>query len=133
MRVSHYNQFRVLTAVASEFELLVANGVVVDISASVSRTFHGASMGIEADTYERFIEWNSSSMRVHGIHLEQCHRLMAMIDAAASLGVAAQASDFVCRAVDTRGRDSQARRAIFTLRQVKHNARQAWVIEAIKR
>ncbi|QHE89305.1 hypothetical protein [Hydrogenophaga sp. BPS33] len=132
MRVSQYNQFRVLTDVANDFGSLVASGAVVDVSASVSRTFSGASVAIEADTYERFVEWNGMAMREHGLHLEPRLRLMAVIETVAYLGTKVQESVFVCRAVDVHGRDSRARRALFTLRPVNCKARQAWVIEAVK-
>lgn len=132
MRVSQYNQFRVLDASSRDYGALVASGAVVDVSAIASRTTNAASVGIEADTYERFVEWSARAMREHGVHLEQGHRLTALIEAISHVWPQAMAGEFVCRTVDARGPDSRARRALFTLRGLKHNARQAWVIEAAK-
>jgi hypothetical protein len=132
MRVSQYNQFRVLAEPSRDYGSLLASGAVVDVSAIASRTINAASVGIEADTYERFVEWSARAMREHGVHLEQRDRLITLIESISHVGLHAKAGDFVCRAVDARGPDSRARRALFTLRGLKHNARQAWVIEAVK-
>ncbi len=132
MRVSQDNQFRVLHASSRDYGALVASGAVIDVSAIASRTTNAASVGIEADTYERFVEWSAHAMREHGVHLEQRHRLTALIEAISLVGPDAKAGEFVCRTVDAHGPDSRARRALFALRELKHNARKAWVIEAVK-
>jgi hypothetical protein len=132
MRVSQYNQFRVLAESSRDYGSLLASGAVVDISAIASRTINAASVGIEADTYERFVEWSVRAMREHGVHLEQRDRLMTLIEAIPPVGPHAKAGEFVCRAVEGGGGANPGRRALFTLRGLKHNARQAWVIEAVK-
>jgi hypothetical protein len=132
MRVSQYNQFRVLAKPSRDYGSLLASGAVVDVSVIASRTINAASVGIEVDTYERFVEWSARAMREHGVHLEQRDRLMTLIEAISPVGSRTKDGDFVCRVVDARGPDTRARRALFTLRGIKHNARQAWVIEAVK-
>lgn len=128
MRVEQFNQFVHLPAASADFASRVVLGEVIDVSPSAARIFGSKRVGVEAKTYERFVEWSNAAMRRFGQHLDQRHRLETMLDALCYAAQEPSGSSFVLRAVDAMGFDGRAMRHVLSLRRVGAGAAAAWLI-----
>ena len=124
----HYHQLHHVPAVAADFATQVERGEVIDVSPFAARIFGSTRVGIDAPTYERFVEWGNAAMRRFGIQLDQRHRLETLLDAGCYAALESGGSSFVCRAVDATGFDGRQQRHVLSLRRVGSAASSAWLI-----
>jgi len=107
--------------------LQAAANSFVDISYAAAH--HGIGrIAIEARTYERFVEWNSSAMRRLGVHLDPQARLDALLGSCRHAACSRQGGCFVCRAVDACGQGTRPRRHVFELTNRGTKYQPAWLI-----
>lgn len=128
MRIEQFQHFRNATPAAAGFASLVACGKLVDVSSFAARIFGGKQVGIDATTHERFVEWSNAAMRRHGVHLDQRHRLMSLLESSCYAAMEPGGSSFICRAVDAYGFDSREQRHIFSLKDLGVGSKPAWRI-----
>ena len=128
MRIDQYHHFHQVPAVAPDFAARVAKGDVIDVSPFAARIFGSKCVGVDATTYERFVEWSNAAMRRFGVHLDQRHRLETLLDAGCYAALESGGSSFVCRAVDAMGFDGREQRHVLSLRRVGSTASSAWLI-----
>lgn len=98
----------------------------LDVS-SQGRRYGFSCLSIDADAYERFVDWSSDAMRRLGMSLDPHVRLDNLITAGIYACESSQGGIFVCRAVDAKGSTPQDRRWLF---EITRNTANRWLIKA---
>lgn len=129
MRVTHDGFCPVSARIAKQtLEKLALKGRAVEVTKSMNNGHSGHRVFIDANTYERFVEWDAQAMRRHLISIEPMNRLEQMLDAAAYVAISgATSGSFVCRAIDAQG-DGVARRMVFRMENLGTVEKPKWLI-----
>lgn len=135
MRVSHVYECPPSKAVRSVFKDLISGSHAVDISRHAAHAVPGGRLAVEASTYDRFVEWNSSAMRRHMEFHEAKSRCENLVRACSKVARACEQSgerqcEFVCKAVDAHASDSIERSVLFKLESVGTPTQPAWLIRS---
>lgn len=135
MRVSHVYECPPSKVARNVFKDLISGSHAVDVSRIAGTLVPGGRLAIDGKTYDRFVEWDSSAMRRHAMHLDAQARCEALVKACSEAAKQCEKActmqcDFVCKATDAHADDGSAKRFMFQLESVGTASQPAWLIRS---
>ncbi|TWO71418.1 hypothetical protein FN976_10900 [Caenimonas sedimenti] len=129
MKMNEPNRWSTAAAMTCEaFDQLLKSGQAVEVSHRAPKWF-GGRVAIEVTTFDRFVAWDSATVRRLGEHLDETDRLQGLLEASAYACFGAGGC-FVCRGVDSHGYNCRSQRHVMSVTNLGPIGSPQWLLHA---